>query len=301
MKRRGIVAALTLLSIGAALLNINFVFAEDEKAAEIAISPASTKIELVQGELYEGKVTVANIGSTEFDYQIELRPFGVSGDDYTSITFEANEYTSIVNWTTLDKTTGHLAPNENEEIAFTIIVPEKALAGGQYFAIAASTINEPVNQNGFTVNGSVASTIYATILGDAKNSGEIRDNTIPSFYFNGPVEFKSTVSNTGDIHNTATYKIEVRSAFSDDIIYSNEAEPYTHTIMPKTNRPETWTWNAPALGIFRVKQVIEYAGETSVAESTVVICPIWFIVAVVIIILLIVLKIVFAIRKRRDI
>lgn len=274
--------------------------AEGDEPVEISISPVNHKIEIEQGETYNGKVTVANVGKKEFNYEISAKPYGVKNASYTDVTFEANEYTDIVNWITFSQESGHLIPNESNIIDFSITVPEKAISIGQYLVIVASAVNEVQDgQSGLDVIGSVGSVVYASISGDAKNSGEITENSIPSFYFSGPISLNSTVKNTGDVHNTVSYKVEVRSMFSDDIIYSNSDEPYTHLILPKTERTESWTWDAPMFGIFRVKQIIEYAGNTSEVESTVIVCPVWLIATVIIALLLIILKVIMVVRKRR--
>lgn len=301
MKRLKLLAILITFLVSTASFAPRSAIAE-EGQAEIAISPVSNKIEIAQGETYTGKVYVANVGDIEFDYQVEIKPFGVSDSTYRNINYEDNEYTNITGWTTLSKTSGHLEPNSNEAIEYTVTVPEKAFAGGQYFVVAASTTQElEQGQTGFNITGSVASIIYTTIAGDAKNSGEIIDNAIPSsFLLNGPVEFKSTVKNTGDVHNTATYFFEVTNAFNGETIYSNREEPLTHLILPKTERTETSSWDTPMFGVFRAKQTIEYAGETSIKEQTIVVCPLWAIIAVIAIIAIIIVRIIMFSRKRRS-
>lgn len=301
MKKLKLIAIFITSIISIAALGANTAIAEEDDA-EIAISPVSNKIEISQGETYEGKVYVANVGEVDFDYEVEIRPFGVSDSTYLNVNYESNEYTSITGWTTLDKTSGHLEPNTNEAINYTITVPEKAFAGGQYFVIAASTTHELADsQTGFNITSSVASIVYATIAGDAENSGKIIENSIPSsFYFNGPVTLNSTVSNTGDVHNTATYTIEVSNAFNGEIVYSNSDEPLTHLILPKTERTESSSWDAPMFGVFHVKQTVEYAGDTSIVEKTVIICPLWLIIIVVVAILIVVLKIVLIVKKHRQ-
>ena len=300
MNKRKIFFIVALLISGFAVFNTP-ASAEGNEPVEISISPVSHKIEIEQGETYSGKVTVANVGKKEFNYEMSVKPYGVTDAAYTNVTFEANEYTDIVNWITFSQNSGHLMPNESEVIDFTITVPEKAFSIGQYLVIVASAMSEVQNgQSGLDVIGSVGSVVYASISGDAKNSGEITENSIPSFYFSGPIYLKSTVKNTGDVHNTAVYKLEVRSIFSDDIIYSNNDEPYTHLVLPKTERTESWTWDAPMFGIFRVKQTIEYAGETSVEEQTIIVCPLWLIIAVVVTILLVIIWIIAKAKKRRN-
>lgn len=299
MKIRKFIPAFIISLLSLTLLGAKFAAATSDRDYEIGILPVSNKIEIAQGETYIGKVTVANMGLKEFDYEMEIKPFGISDSSYLNVNFEENEYTSIVGWTTLSKTTGHLTPGTHEEIEYTITVPEKAFAGGQYFAVAASITNSIEDEAGFSLTGSVASIVYTTISGDATNSGEITENSIPPFYFNGPIKLNSTVTNTGDVHNTATYTVEISNAFTGEVAYTNSDAPLTHIILPKTERTESTTWDAPLFGIFKVKQTIEYASETSITENTVIICPIWLIATVVALIAIIVLKIVFTVKKHR--
>ena len=299
ISRGKVIFILGAFLFGTTLLTANTASASDN-AVELAISPVSHKVELAQGETYEGKFYVANVGTEEFDYEVAVKPFGVSDVNY-NVNYEENEYTSIVGWTTLSRTTGHIEPNNKDEIVFTITVPEKAVAGGQYLAIVASTTDEvEENASGFNVTGGAASLVYASITGDAKNSGEITENSIPAFYFNGPAKFNSTVSNTGDVHNAATYTIEVRNFFSGEVIYENSNDPLTHIILPNTQRFESTSWETPMLGIFRAKQTIVYAGQTSVEEGIIVVCPAWFIFASIFVIVSLVVRIVLLFKKRRE-
>ena len=300
MKKRVLIAI--LVSCFATGFIKNNASATEQNDVEISISPVSSEIKLAQGQTYQGKITVANIGKEAFSYQIAAKPLSVSSENYDLNYEEKTKYNNIADWVVLSKDSGSLESNSDEVVDYTIVVPEKALAGSQQFAIVASvdTISEGGTAN-FTITSGVASIIYATITGNAKDSGEVTKNSIPQFYTSGPVIVESLVENTGDLHNRATYTFEVKSFFTGETIFSNADEPLTHIIMPDTKRYDANSIDVPAIGIFKVTQTIEYLGQTSVVEQTVFVVPIWFMAIVALVLALIIIKIVFTIKKHRDI
>lgn len=290
-----------LIACFAAGLAKNNVFAIDQNDVEIAISPVNSEVKLTQGQTYQGKVTVANIGKEAFSYQITAKPLSISNENYDLNYEEKTKYNNISEWVVLSKDSGFLESHSDEVVDFTIVVPEKALAGSQQFAIVASvdTVSEGGSAN-FTVTSGVASIFYATIAGDAKESGEILENSIPQFRTAGPIIVESLVSNTGDLHSRATYTFEVKSFFTGETIFSNADEPLTHLIVPDTKRYDANSIDVPALGIFKVTQTIEYLGHTSTIEQIVFVIPIWFMVVAAIVLASIIIIIIFAIKKHRN-
>lgn len=289
----------TLSIFGGLFLLNNPVNAEDLPDTFISMSPVSDKIEVTPGETYTGTFNVSNIGGKSFNYILETKPFSVSDENYENDFDTKNIYNDVTNWVTFDREGGSLEPNTTDRIAYTINVPENATPGGQYAAIAATTISEAYGSNGsvFNVSKSVAMIIYLTISGEVNRSGEIIENNIPSFYFEGPISAGSLVSNTGNIHNEAEYILEINNFFTGELAYSNSEKPETHLILPDTKRYSEIKWdNAPMLGVFKVKQTINYLGESSVVEKIVIICPLWLIF---IIIFLLVLMIIWIITRSR--
>lgn len=298
------------LSIITALL-LSFVFSLPVSAAKddelpdtyISMSPVNETLTLNPGSTYSGELTVANIGAKSFDYELSAKPFSVSDKNYSLNYGEETKYTEISKWISFDIPGGHLEPNSTKKIKYNINVPSKVTPGGQYVALTATTTTKEDTQSGasFTIGKSVAMILYVTIPGDLNHSGNIIENKIPQFFFAPPISVNSLISNNGNVHEDAEYILEVRSFFNNDIVYSNAEAPLTHTIFPESERYETVTWEqAPQLGIFKVKQTINYLGQTSVEEKIVFICPLWLIFLVLFIIFLAIFWIRSRIKDRKD-
>lgn len=256
----------------------------------ISMSPVNETMTLNPGEVRSGTFTVANIGAKAFDYKLDVKPFSVSNGNYALNYGEETKYTELSKWVTYDIPGGHLEPNSTQKVTYTIHVPEKVTPGGQYVALTATTTSKEASGQGgaeITVGKSVAMIIYVTIPGELNHSGEIVENKIPQFFFNPPITVNSLISNHGNVHEDAEYILEVRSFFGNEVVYTNENNPLTHTIFPESERYETIPWEqAPQLGIFKVKQTIKYLGQTSVEEKIVFICPLWLIFLIIFMIFL---------------
>lgn len=297
--KKGFLSKILILSLfifgGFFILN-NSVNAEDLPDTFISMSPVSDEMEVAPGETYTGTFNVANIGGKPFDYTLHAKPFSVVGEEYATDFENITPYNDVSSWVTFDHEGGSLEPNNIDKVHYTITIPENATPGGQYAAIAATTTTKDSDAT-FNVSKSVAMIIYLTISGEVNRSGEIIENNIPSFYFEGPISAGSLVSNTGNIHNEAEYILEINNFFTGELAYSNSEKPETHLILPDTKRYSEIKWeNAPMLGVFKVKQTINYLGESSVVEKIVIICPLWLIF---IIIFLLVLMIIWIITRSR--
>ena len=108
----------------------------------------------------------------------------------------------------------------------------------------------------------------------------------------------STVKNNGNVHTNAKYTLQVWPLFSDEEICTNEEEPATSLIMPETERMHVEECNLPSVGIFKVKQTVEIFGEKSVAEKTILMCPLWLLFLVLFAIIALVIWIVTKVKKK---
>lgn len=262
--------------------------------SSLTFGPTSQRISLQPGEKYRSSVIVSNpatsIGDTKF--ALFVYPYTVTNDDYDPAFDKMNTYTQIVDWITLDKTEGTLAPNDNMEIGFTIDVPEDAPAGGQYAAIVAQDMTNLGNSNSGNVQianiSAVGSIVVADVAGQTREYGEIFENNMPSFVLSAPFIASAGVKNTGNVHTDAKSVLQVWPLFSDEEIYTNEeSEDNTKLILPDTTRYFFNTWeDAPAIGIFRVKQTVTIFNETSVNEKIIVICPLWLLFIIIFLIAL---------------
>ncbi|MBR3236490.1 DUF916 domain-containing protein [Candidatus Saccharibacteria bacterium] len=281
---------------------------EEEKTDNMfTVLPMSQRIKLKAGETAEGEITVVNPADAteDFTYKAAVAPYGVIENDHADYTIDlAGETTrtQISKWIKIDEPTGKIKPNESKKIHFTIKVPKNAPAGGQYAAISISSNQDSKSSEGINVKNvfEMASIIYATVDGETKHEGEILENNIPSFIMSPPATLGAMISNGGNVHEDATFVITVSDFFTGHVILPTEEETgqYSEIIMPETTRYiEREVDNLPALGVIKVSQTIYYQGKTSTSEGNIIICPIWFLILVLITLGAIIATVIHLIRK----
>ena len=270
------------------------------------LTPMNQDIELTPGETYTGSITVVNPAdaTSDFAYKVSVTPFSVVGEEYNIDLATEYNRSLITKWITIDEPTGTLKPNETRQVEFTINVPENAPAGGQYASLAVTADNDAASDNGLAVQSvlEMASIVYAKVDGETVHGGQILENNIPGFSATTPVTLTALIQNTGNVHDYANYTITVSDFFTGQVILPTEENDghYAEVIMPEsTYYSQREISNLPAVGVVKVSQTIRFNGEVSVAESNIIICPIWFMVLVIATLLALITTIVLLIKKHR--
>lgn len=276
----------------------------------MTITPPKQRIILIPGEKYTNTISVfnANDSTRDLKYEVSVGSFSQtkdesSPDDYGNVNIiSESSYNQIMDWITLDKKEGVVAPNHSDEIAYTIDVPKNAPAGGQYATIVITdkTTSGVSGAGNVSIDQSFqfASIIYAEVAGETKEDGEILENNMPSFLLSGPLEATSMVRNNGNVHTDAEYILQVSSLFGGDDFCNNEEKPETSLILPETERYHAQTCDLPAVGIFKAKQTVKIFGETSIVERTVIMCPLWLLFVILFVVILIIGWIFFRVKSR---
>lgn len=279
--------------------------AEDVPKQRIQLSPARFDVaDLKPGETKEITLKVQNTGSEVLRYEISATPYSVKGEDYQQDFSTETNYTNLAKWISFSQDTGEVQPDKQDEVTIIIKVPNDVPAGGQYATVMVRMLNEGSEKveegASITAYNQVGSIIFADVAGETRKEGSIIDNKVPSFMFAPPISATSIVENTGNIHVNATYILQVYPLFGGEEIYTNEEKPMVVPILPETRRLNTITWEgAPHLGIFKIKQTVKFLDQTSVTEKVLFICPIWFLLIVLVLIFLIIFWIVSRVRGGR--
>ena len=270
------------------------------------VTPMSQNIELEAGQVYTGSITVANPANAanDFHYKVEVSPYSVIGAEYAADLATMSDRSQIVSWTEIENPTGVLKPNETAEVKFTITVPETAPSGGQYAALMVSSGNNSISGDGLTINNifEMASIIYAEVAGETIRAGEVSEITMPGFVTGMPIETSAIIKNEGNSHETARIALEVKSFFSATPLYPAPGEDgiLTEIIMPDTTRYITREIDGVSpLGIYEIKETVNYLGKNTTFSQTVVSCPIWFMALVFVTIMAIIVAIVRTVRAHR--
>lgn len=251
------------------------------------VTPMTQKISLEAGQVYEGKIRVANPSDAtrDFSFKVEVSPYGVAGEDYDADLVTKTNRTMIADWITIQTTEGTLAPNETCDIKFSVTVPEDAPAGAQYSAIVVRQDEATKETTGMNFENvfEMASIIYADVAGETIHEGNILENNIPGFSTTVPITLTAKLDNHGNVHDDATVVISVKNAITGEVYLptGNNDGRYTEIVIPDTTKNVSRKVESmPLLGVFNVEQTIYYNGHVSTESRTVVICPIWFMILV---------------------
>ncbi len=251
--------------------------------SSFTVTPMSNAIELKPGETYEGDIliSVPEASTSDFDYKVEVMPYGVIGNEYNADFTSSSKNTEMVNWIKVANPTGTIAPNGKTHIKYTITVPSDAAGGGQYAALLiGKNDGEPISE-GFGVQNvySIASLIYAKIDGEIIHEGEVLENSIPGFVTGFPATASVMLKNEGNVHESANVYLKIKNVFNGQTVYPKEGDSggVNEEIMPGTTRYMTKNiQDISPLGIYEVTQTIDYLGTQHVVTQTMIACPIWF-------------------------
>lgn len=305
IRLKNIIAGIELLL--ALLVPGGAAYADDSPISAMVISPMYQKIILVPGESREMSISISNPNSSQYDlqYTAYVGSFsqGLTQDNHDVDSTTVTEQNQIMEWITLDKDSGSIAPNETDILTFTINVPYNAPAGGQYASIlvqddTSKTIAGAKNVN-IESNVQIMSIIYAEIAGETINTGEIYENYIPTMLLSNKLEATSLVKNTGNVHTDADYTLQVWPMFSDEEICTNEEEPGQSLIMPGMEQFHTETCELPMVGVFRAKQTVKIFGEISIVEKTIFVCPLWLLFLIIFAIIALIMWFFLIAKKRK--
>lgn len=250
--------------------------------ASFSVSPMIHKISLKPGDVYRGRILVANplVSTEDFYYKASLHPYSIN--DSNGLDFEnQTDWSKIANWITLENESGVLKPNDIKEINFTITVPENPPSGGQYAMIAVTQDTEKAISSGSGVSNvyEMASLIYAEIEGETTHNCTILENSATGFVSTGAPSVTMRLSNQGNIHETAYSKLSSKNVFTGETVdYTKEyGEGLETLVMPTSERTVTRELEGlPQLGIFEVTQEVRCLDDVSTVSTIMIICPIWF-------------------------
>ena len=274
---------------------------------KFTVAPMSQTLELKPGETYEGYILVSNPedSGVDFDFQVEVAPYGVTGNDYKADLTTSSARTLLAEWVKVTNATGIVKPNEKVRVEYTITVPEDAAGGGQYAALVVSqnTHGEVEHANiGVSNVFGMASVLYAKVDGEINHSGEVMENSIPGFTTSLPVSSSVMLKNDGNVHEDADIYISIKNVLNGEMVYPKDGQSggVTEEILPGTTRYLTQSiQDISPLGIYEVKQTISYLDHEDVTTQVLIACPIWFMFLVFVTVCSIISFIISRIIKRK--
>ena len=254
-------------------------------ANAFTVMPMRQTIELTPGQTYTGYITVANpqAATENFYYLATAVPYSVTGEDYRADFVTKSNRTLMADWITIENPRGEIEPNGTERVYYTIKVPDSVPAGGQYAAIAVSSDKSSATQKGLNMQSvfEIASTIYAVVDGETEHAGEVLENKVPGFSTSNDVKTTLMLKNTGNVHELAKVTMTVKEMLTGNVVVGDDGE-YEEIMMPDSTRYISRRIDHLAnLGIYEVKQSVEYLGTENSVSGVLVVCPVWFMALVV--------------------
>lgn len=274
----------------------------------IQVKPADQELDLAPGQTVRGKVTVQNVGRLPFTFTVSARPYQVLNENYDPDFVTENSYTKLHNWITFPQDSFQIEPGAQQEVSFTITVPEGVPGGGQYAAIIVETRDSMSEDAGVRIISQLASLIYAHVEGEEHIGGVLMAHYLPNFLLSSPFTARATVKNDGNVDFRLTHSISIKDFFTNkEILSENSVDENgkfiaraTPMILPETQRSSAITWDgAPQLGVFKVTQTISFLDQNYAFEQVVIFCPVWLIAAVAVFIFLIILWVILRLRSRK--
>jgi hypothetical protein len=308
-------AFLTPLAVSApASAFINDKIATFDDDFSIAIHPPTIEFDLTPGASSAETIRVRNTGQKEADLRIGIAPLSVSGEDYNKSLTLQTPRTEITRWTTLSvkdctpyKTDDngdlyvHFRVKEECNVTFTVKSPKNTPYGSQHMNIFFEEFNEK-SGGGMKTIRSIGANVYATNKTGQNDSngpcGKLKDQHIPFWVFEGPLNSSAVVENCGALDFRATVETEVTNLFGGTV-YKDDA-PIDRIVMAETTRRIPSPWKDTSIGLFKTKQTVKFLGETYEVEKWSFLIPVWLIMIILACILVIIIAIIHDHKKKQS-
>ncbi len=244
------------------LLATPSIFAEETPqtlSTGITISPTSVDEEISAGKNYSGKVMVINQGKVGYKYKVYATPYSVNGEDYSPAFTPIPGARDVTKWFTLKgNTDGYLKPDAQENISYTVDVPNDTPAGSYTAVIFAETSNDVSGGAGVVTKKRVGTIFYINVPGQADKRGSIASWSVKVLQ-NAPLTMTYRLANEGSLSYRANVKISVSDMFGNKKFVSDR----NPAVVPQKIRKEEIKWeNGGTFGLFKVN------GEVKIYDQT---------------------------------
>lgn len=290
-----------------AVINENITIGEND--FQLAVSPTHLEYDIVPGTSSSETFRVRNTGKLEANIKIGVAPMQFSGDT-TALGTPRNE---ILDWTTVSlgpeceafdvDEDGAIYVNmrvqEECSVIITTDTPDDAPFGEQYMTAFFQDYHEPTEGSVQTIL-SIGANVYGTNRtgeSDGDMCGELIDQNIPFWVFDGPVKTTAKLKNCGRLNFHTNVNLEVFNLF-DTKVYEDEI-PQDRIMPADTERIIDSIWAKTGIGIYKAIQTVDFLGETYVKEGYIFLIPIWLILFVLACIAITVLVIINEHKKKK--
>ena len=282
-------------------LGVQSAHAEGNVVKGLEISPASNSIELGNGEVYTGEMTVTNSSSSAITVEMSVGSYSIENSNYGSPNYDKeSKYSVMKGWIRLDKEEFTLAPGESQIVTYTINTPAEPPSGMQYATIFASTTpDSEIEGAGITATSRIGLVLSALMKdGETIQQSNIQDEKIAGYQPTSPLKASFAVKNEGNVGADVTYQMTVKSAINGTEVYKSDQD--SSSVYPDSTRSFSISWDQMGIGFYNVELKINLDGNEHTVKQLVCTVPVWIIILVVIAILSLVAYAVINYRMRQE-
>lgn len=211
-----------------------------------AIPPRLENLSADPGETITAQLKVRNEGESEMALTAKFYDFIVT-DQKGTPTFLLNESLksenrwALSNWLSISPTKFVIKPGETKALDLIVIVPEDALPGGHYAAVAYESTDQGESEGSSSqIVPSVATLVYLNVNGDITEDALVRKIDVPKFSEYGPININTEITNLSDTHIKPLGAIKIYNLFNRPSTVLNLEEL---NIFPNGSRIYENTWN----------------------------------------------------------
>jgi plastocyanin len=282
---------------------------------DLSVTPAKVELTVQPGQRVDFSITLVNSAAEPLELSVYPMDYYINPDN-TFVFEEPGYYSySCANWITIVHDKVVVPPNSQIEEPFSVTVPQGAEPGGHYGVIFFQDANQPPPEQGPAPIPRIGSLTLITVPGDIIREGSITKFEVQDDYFSlwGPppdeaagwparrIKYHLEIENTGNVHITVYAQIQYRSRFG---FGSGTVELGFITVLPGTVRYYDGDIpSPPGLGFYKATATIAYGKDQATydieksAQTSFVVIPILWILAVILALLALWFLIRFAGRK----
>lgn len=289
-------AVYLLLALGG-----NAAHAEGGEFKGLEISPASNRIELGNGEVYTGEMSVKNSTDADMNVEMSVGSYSIEDSNYGSPNYDSpSKYSVIKDWIQLDKNEFVLSPDESTVVRYTINTPANPPAGMQFATIFASTTpSEELEGSGIVATSRIGMVVSALMKdGETIEQASIQNKKIDGYQPTSPLKASFAIKNEGNVGVDVSYSMTVKSAINGTEVYKSNTD--SSSVYPESTRNFTVNWDQVGIGFYNVELNIVLNGKNHTVKKLVCTVPIWIIILIIIAILSLVAYAVINYRMRQE-
>lgn len=281
------------------------VYADEEKPAmRIQISPVENRVTLNANEVNEYTFNVDNTGSEGYSFKVYANPYSVVNEQYSPSFSNQNAHTQVSRWITFKNDAGEYSQEatysveagQRKEVTYKITVPSDIPGGGQYAIIFVEAIPKDDNSGGIRTVSRLGLRVFGRTNGETKESAEILNHNMDSFYMSGKIKTSGTVKNSGNADFNAIFKFKVEKIFGG-VVYEDSKG---YDVLPDTTRNIELIWEeTPAFGIYRITSTLNALDQSRSTTKIVLIIPVFMIVILLMLLTITIAWFIILFRKRQ--